>query len=797
MSRDILSPRPAKLAMAAIALAALTAAAPATTGQTDAASTPANDAATASGIDARIAEARVEDGQIIARVCGNCHSFAPGAGNKTGPNLFGVAGRRIGGTLGFPYSQGLTDRIDETWTNANLDAYLADPGGWAPGTKMTFPGLKNAQDRAAVIAYLRALPDQPDLLKAKPDTATVREPVIDKATWRLVRDGLEINLSVTPVDDAEAPLMQGKDAVVAFRITDEATGEPVPGLFPGAWMDLAKTWGSDQESSVTCKDRAGLYLQGQGFKPMVDMNSYFMLVLNRDPSILVFDPLVNVSGKTMLYAQINLKQPGADWTKSQDERWLFVSMPRANQVAVVDTNVFKVKTNVEAGVHPVRVAVQPDGKYLWVGNDSKEPSESGVTVIDADTLEIAAQIPTGAGHHEIAFSDDSRTTFVSNRESGTVSVIDVQSLKKRHDIESGPKPISLAFSPLSKALYVTDGRTGMVSVIDPQKQAPSAEIKAMPGIGPLRFDQSGRWGFVVNTAQDHVYVIDASTNRIAQEIAVGTQPYQVGFSRSFAYVRSLGTERVSMINLQELEKGRKPPIVTFPAGDKAPEQAPELNLADVLVEAPGEAAVLVTSPADATVYYYMEGMNAPMGAFRNYGHRPLAVSVVDRALREEEPGVYATNVPLTSAGTYEIALIMDSPQILHCFEVAARPNPAIKLDTRPLAIEYLVENKKVQAGETYTLRFQLTDPATGRLQSGLKDIRVLFYRAPGQFRTEVEAHEVRDGLYEAKLPIKYRGAWYIYVSSPSLEVPYGELPFLTVLGVAKKAAAQPPRPSEG
>ena len=128
-------------------------------------------------------------------------------------------------------------------------------------------------------------------------------------------------------------------------------------------------------------------------------------------------------------------------------------------------------------------------------------------------------------------------------------------------------------------------------------------------------------------------------------------------------------------------------------------------------------------------------MNAPTGAFRNYGHRPLAVMVVDQALREKGPGVYASRVKLPSAGTYEIALIMDSPQILHCFSVVAGPNPNFASDVKPLAVEYLVKTRKASVGETYRLRFQLNDPATGQLRSGLDDIRVLFYRAPGQLRT--------------------------------------------------------------
>jgi len=364
-------------------------------------------------------------------------------------------------------------------------------------------------------------------------------------------------------------------------------------------------------------------------------------------------------------------------------------------------------------------------------------------------------------------------------------VIDVQRLKKIKDLQTGPRPISMAFSPLSKALYVADAERGEIVVIEPREHTVAARIAALPGLGPMRFSQDGRWGMVVNPDQDLVHVIDASVNRLAQDVSVGTRPYQISFSRAFAYVRSLGTERVSMINLQELEKGRKPPVFTFPAGDKAPEAAPELNLASAVVEAPGEAAVLVVSPADSTVYYYMEGMNAPMGSFRNYGNRPLAVEVVDQALREKAPGVYASSIPLPEAGTYEIAFIMDSPQVLHCFTVVARPNPALAKEGKPLAVEFLVEDRRAPAGEAFDIRFQLTDPATGRLRSGLADVRVLSYRAPSFDRRETLAEEVEPGIYRARVPIRQRGAYFVHVSSRVPDVAYGELPYLTLIGVPK------------
>jgi YVTN family beta-propeller protein len=596
-----------------------------------------------SELEARIAEASAQRGEQVARICGNCHSLSLRGSDKIGPNLLGVPDRWIAGLPGYPYSAALTAKAGETWSNQNLDAFLANPKAWAPGTKMTFPGLRDEGERAAVIAYLRTLSTGMDpknwLPKSRAAAPETPEVVLPEESKQLVREGLVIDLSVEPLrkDDKDAtPLMAGTDAEVTFRITEEASGAPVAGLFPGAWMDVAAPWGSERRIDRSCKDRVGLYLQGNvGIRPLIDMNNYFLLSLNEDGTITVIDPFSGMAGITKLFALVKMKRPGADWAKSGDDKRFYVTMPQANQVAVVDTDVFKVTANVDAGVHPVRVAMQPDEKYLWVGNDSKVPAESGVTVIELESLKIVAQIPTGAGHHEIAFTDNSRTAFVSNRKSGTVSVIDVASLAKVKDVETGALPISIGFSSLSRALYVADGREGVISVIDAEALTVTARIKALPGLGPLRFDPSGRWGLVPNSEQDLVHVIDASANRIAQNVSVGTRPFQVAFSRAFAYVRSLGTERVSMFNLEELNKGRKPPVISFQAGQKAPELTRELNLADVIVEAPGMAAVLVASPADATVYYYMEGMNAPMGNFRNYGHRPLAVGVVDRALREK------------------------------------------------------------------------------------------------------------------------------------------------------------------
>jgi len=610
-------------------------------------------------------------------------------------------------------------------------------------------------------------------------------PVTDRTT----RQGVAVEFRAIPSPGRSMngeEIFAGDYVDLSFQLTDAGTEMPLQGQFPGAWMDISESWDGAYALDTSCKERVATYLQGNiGIRPLLDLNSYFILVMNRDPSISVIDPITGITGITKLYAQINLKQPGADWAKTVDEKQLFVTMPRAGEVAVVDTDTFKVTDNLGAGTNPTRIARQPDGQYLWVGNDAEEAAESGVTVIETASLAVARRIATGRGHHELAFSDDSRYAFVTNRADGTVSVIDVGTLEKVKDLATGPLPIALDFSASSRNLYVADAETGEIAVIDDRDLEVVTRIAAQPGLGPVRFSQDGRWAVAINLSENLAYVIDASTNHIVHTLETEKDPYQVAFSRSFAYVRALGSERLAMIDLSEVGHGSDPPVVKIGAGETAPARAQDLSIADGIVEAPGEAAVLVVSPADATVYYYVEGMNAPMGNFRNYGHLPRAVQVVDRSMQEREPGVYSSTVRIPESGTYEIAFLLDSPSLLHCFEVAARPNPLLEIQGPALAVEYLTRKRWVDVGETVPLRFKLTDRETGQARTDLEDVAVYYFVAPGGRRTRVPAGHVGDGVYEAPLTLAASGAHYAYVACPSENVRPADLPFTTLVAGAR------------
>jgi hypothetical protein len=240
-----------------------------------------------------------------------------------------------------------------------------------------------------------------------------------------------------------------------------------------------------------------------------------------------------------------------------------------------------------------------------------------------------------------------------------------------------------------------------------------------------------------------------------------------------------------MINLTELGKGGKAIVSSFAAGSFPPSQASDISIADAIAPAVNEAAVLVVSPGDATVYYYMEGMNAPMGAFRNYGHAPRAVLIANRALKEKQPGVYASTVRIPAAGSFDIAFLNEAPRFLHCFSFKAEINPLVKRDKKGLEVDYLFAERSVSAGKALTMRFRLSDAATGRPRADVQDVRVLYFRAPMYGRTVVPARHIGDGVYETTLSMHAPGAYYVYVGAPSEDVKYEDLSYLTLMAVRK------------
>jgi cytochrome c len=131
------------------------------------------EAAAEQPIEAYLAKADVAKGQQVFNKCTACHNAEKGGANQLGPNLWDVLGEPIGKGKGFAFSPALSGK-GGSWDWHSLSEWLKNPKAFAPGTKMTFAGLSNPQDRADVIAFLNAHSDAPEALPAAPAQAEAK-----------------------------------------------------------------------------------------------------------------------------------------------------------------------------------------------------------------------------------------------------------------------------------------------------------------------------------------------------------------------------------------------------------------------------------------------------------------------------------------------------------------------------------------------------------------------------------------------------------------------------------------------
>ena len=175
-----------------------------------------------------IATADAAKGEKIATKCQSCHTFTADGKNKVGPGLYGVIGRVSGTHPDFAYSDPMKAH-GKPWTFADLNHFIARPKEFIPGTKMTFPGLPNVQDRADLFAWLDKQSASPAPLPT-PDEIAAEQAALK--TEEAPAEGAAPAVEAAPAESAAAPAEGaaapgGDNAVAMIATADPAAGEKV------------------------------------------------------------------------------------------------------------------------------------------------------------------------------------------------------------------------------------------------------------------------------------------------------------------------------------------------------------------------------------------------------------------------------------------------------------------------------------------------------------------------------------------------------------------------------------------
>jgi len=594
-----------------------------------------------------------------------------------------------------------------------------------------------------------------------------------------VSEGIAVELQVHQADFARVskPFSEGDPVRFTFRITDEATGRPVSNAYPAGW--LAARLPSDNADPDICVKKAKTLISGNVFsKAELDLNVYFVVTLNDDNTLSVVDPLFGF-GTTKLLALIQLPGRGHDWVLDNDQEHIYISIPETGELAVVETRTWKLIDAIDIGNRPGRTVIQPDGHFIWVAEDGGE--EPGVVAIDAGTREIAARIPTGPGNHDLAIDPASRYLWVTNRDEGTTSVVDIHTLARIAHLETGEAPVSIAVSGHARIAAVAHEGDGRVTVIDGTEHRIITRIPLEPGLSHISFAPGERFGFIANPVENTIHVLDTVANIIVQTGDMENQPDQITYSDDLAYVRQRGAATVWMVPLDQVGvEGAALQVVDFPGGQNPPGKMRYPTPAAGMVQATGASAMLVANPGDQSVYFYKEGMAAPMGNFNNYGRRPRAVLVVDRSLRERAPGIYQTHANLPAAGDYDMVFFMDSPRLVLCFDLTIDPDPVLEAERK--AAIHIVRGglqEEARVGTPVTVSFKVLQHEQ---PVEAEDVAVMVYLTPGVWHERGRATARGDGVYTYDFTPPRTGIYYASLAAPSLGIDFNN-PYYGVIRV--------------
>lgn len=559
--------------------------------------------------------------------------------------------------------------------------------------------------------------------------------------------GLRISVATA----GDVPLKAGEAQEVTIAFHDAATGAPVPGLTPMGWFDRRK------ENAPSCPARIGAFVQGGlTTRAEADLNAWRIVTMNEDATLAVIDPVDGLS-RTKLEHLVELGNPGYDWRLSPDGRTLYVSLPDAGTVAVVDARNWTVTRRIPVeGARNLSLAAS--GSTLW------SSSANGAVAIDTASLEVSARFDLGGPARPVVGAG--KVLLLAAR---TARLVDTADTSAVQTLEVGGR--AAAWSPLSQSFFTADPARAGIHVIA-EHDGSVREVEAAAGLVSLVASPDGRWIAAPNPPAGQVLFLDTSDNSIRHRVEIADEPDQVAFTTEFAYVRALGSERVSMLRLADLAGAAPVSTTEIPAGSRVPGDAPVRPAgAPAIAPAAMPGAMLFANPAEEAVWLHMEGMNAPMGSLAVARHNPRAVLAVGYGLREVEPGIHSATVTLPRHGDYELALRLDSPAVAECLPVAVAPDPAGR---KRLALEHLGGERVLPVGQTADIRFRLSGPANA---GEAKDVQLMAILLPGTRQTRVAAEPLGKGEYSAKLALPEAGRWQLLVEAPSLRVGYHQLPW--------------------
>lgn len=525
----------------------------------------------------------------------------------------------------------------------------------------------------------------------------------------------------------------GSHAAAVVHLTDAETGEPVTGITPLAWIGAP--------TRDACAIDVQGYLSGSVARSaVVDLTDFFVLSLNDDPGISVIDPSVDVAGMTQLFAVIPLVAPGSHWAFEPTGQYAAVSIPSTGQVAVVDLEGFETMAHLVVGGTPGHIEIDPDSGRAWVMG-----TDDGISVIDMPAFVETFTVPVPGGATGAAFA------------AGRALVIGADDRALLVDASTGAVVDTVSFGGVP--VGVVAGSDGFVVAFEDRLIGLSADgaitwEAAAPETIDVWADADGAT-VAAASASGFLSLLGSADGAALGSTFIGGRATDVAFV--FDEVIALVPEREVLVRIDPSEPSAAPIDVAMGSTGLGTNLAIASERGAIVVPVPGQDQISLV-PAFAT---------APAGSFQGHGLIPRSVAVVDRSLGEVTPGVFTGKFRVPDPGSYQLAVLIDEPRIVQCFDFEVSPSEVVIASNVP----------EVTIGEvTGEVADDPTTVSFTMVAEGAPEVVVMVTAVGGSWQDRLVAESLGGDEYRFTVTLPKQGAYQMFLQVPDLGLDFGDMP---------------------
>lgn len=561
----------------------------------------------------------------------------------------------------------------------------------------------------------------------------------------------------------------GETLRLRIALVDDATGYPLAGLRPQAWLRPAGV------RPAVCKEAIAALRQGSGRSLGVqDLNRPALIVLHSDQTIGLVDPGISLATSNLLWLRPLPGTPVA-WAVDNRQATLSLLLHEPAELVTLDLHSGSVLWRLD-GVSPVGLALSArDGLLRLLDAE-------GVRILELEpargALRRALTIPSTAT--AFAADDVGQRLFLLVEDGAAVLELDLASGEIVDRYALGAQASQLLYIALADAIALgsPEGPRLLLGFVDGSRRF--VDVALAGGVDQLALTPDQRWLFALDRSKGTVSIVDLARLRLHQALEVPGRVDRLQVTGRYLYVREIETPRYALLPLASLAGGTTAGLVELHLESKPPRADTPEGLPVVAAWPQGGAVML--SQSERTLFLYAEtGMQAPSDAVRLRAAAPVAVAVFDRRLREAWPGVYETTVRVAGRGAWELVLQLTQPDFIACHpltQMGEGKEPAPRASEPKLI---LIPPERARAGEPLALHLEMHDGDTSVPLPPPSDLVLLVLREGDNWFARLwprlreqdavaEFQPPRPGRYRVFAESESLGLKFESVALPSFEV---------------------------